>query len=61
MNIFDFINDLNFNKKYIFDYNTKTYYNKYMINKFLSYNKETVLYANEMNIKDNEVFIITHG
>ena len=51
MNPFDFINAINFTKKnLIVDDITEKGYQPFLINRTLSHFKETVLYANEMNL-----------
>ena len=51
MNPFDFINAINFTKKdLIVDDITEKEYQPFLINRTLSHFKETVLYANEMNL-----------
>jgi len=49
--IFDFLNDLSYLKKDILTDENQAEYSPYMINKFLSMDVTTVLYANEMNIR----------
>jgi len=46
---FDFLNDINFQKKGIYNEETKDDYKPWSINKFLSGNIDTVLYAQDMN------------
>lgn len=47
--LFDFLNDISHSKKNIFSEENEKEYNSYMINRFLSMNIDTVMYANEMN------------
>lgn len=50
---FDFVNDILYNKKYIMVDNQKeNEYVPFLSNRALSYNIETILYAQEMNIKN---------
>lgn len=48
--IFDFINDLSQNKKDILTEENEKEYSPYMVNRFLSMNITTIMYANDMNI-----------
>jgi hypothetical protein len=51
MNPFDFINAINFTKKdLIVDDVTEKAYQPFLVNRTLSHFKDTVLYANEMNV-----------
>ena len=51
MNPFDFINAINFTKKdLIVDDITEKGYQPFLVNRTLSHFKDTVLYANEMNL-----------
>ena len=51
MNPFEFLNDINYGKKYIMvDDLVEKDYNSFMVNRGLSYFNDTVLMANEMNI-----------
>ena len=51
MNPFDFINAINFTKKdLIVDDITEKEYQPFLVNRTLSHFKDTVLYANEMNV-----------
>ena len=51
MNPFDFINAINFTKKdLIVDDITEKEYQPFLVNRTLSHFKDTVLYANEMNL-----------
>jgi hypothetical protein len=51
--IFDFLNDISLLKKDILTDNNESDYSPYMINRFLSMNISTIMYANEMNINSN--------
>ena len=55
MSPFDFINDINFGKKSLLKDDDKGIlekeYNSFIINRGLSYFSDTVLYANEMNLR----------
>ena len=55
MSPFDFINDINFGKKNLLKDDDKGIlekeYNSFIINRCLSYFSDTVLYANEMNLR----------
>lgn len=50
MNPFDFVNAINSSKKDIISQENKKDYLPYIVNRQLSYFKDTVLLANEMNI-----------
>ena len=51
MNPFEFLNDINYGKKYIMvDDLAEKAYDPFMVNRSLSYFQDTVLSANEMNI-----------
>ena len=51
MNPFDFINAINFTKKnLIVDEETEKAYQPFLVNRTLSHFRDTVLYANEMNL-----------
>lgn len=47
--LFDYLNDITTNKKYLFDSNDSSSYNQFMINRGLEQHLDTVLLANEMN------------
>lgn len=47
--LFDLLNDISVDKKYLFDEDTATQYNAFMINRGLSQQNDTILLANEMN------------
>ena len=49
--LFPFLNDLYHDKKYIFNEDTESEYNSYMINRYMSANLDTAMYAQEMNEK----------
>lgn len=54
MNPFEYVNAINSTKKDIMiDDLAERGYNSFMVNRSLSYFKDTVLYANEMNINHN--------
>lgn len=51
MSPFDFLNEINYGKKnIIIDDITEKQYNSFMVNRGLSYFKDTVVIANEMNM-----------
>lgn len=47
--LFDFMNDLTYNKNYLLDEHTEREFNSYMINKGMGQNQDLIMYANEMN------------
>lgn len=50
MNVFDFVNAVTYNKEDLFqDPQAEKEYVPFIVNKALSFNQDTVLYANEMN------------
>ena len=55
MTPFDFLNDINYGKKNLMiddiDHQVEKQYLPYIVNKGLSYTKDTVIYAKEMNIR----------
>lgn len=51
--LFDFINDLSLNKKDLLTEENEASFNTFMVNRFLSMNISTILYANEMNINSH--------
>ena len=54
MSPFDFLNEINYGKKnIIIDDITEKQYNSFMVNRGLSYFKDTVVIANEMNINNH--------
>lgn len=57
MTPFDFLNDINYGKKNLMlddiDHQVEKQYLPFIVNKGLSYTIDTVLYANEMNIRPN--------
>lgn len=48
-NVFDFVNDISFEKQYIFDQSTERYYDIFLINKAFMQHVDTVMLANEVN------------
>jgi hypothetical protein len=57
MNVFDFVNSINYNKKDLMtgtenDQVAEEFYNPFVVNRSLSYFIDTVLYANEINKYD---------
>ena len=57
MTPFDFLNDINYGKKNLMiddtDHQVEKQYFPFIVNKGLSFTMDTVLYANEMNIRPN--------
>ena len=55
MSPFDFVNQINYGKKNLIDENPELerQYKQFIINRALSFNHDTVLYANEMNVKNH--------
>ena len=55
MSPFDFVNQINHGKKNLMDENPELEkeYKQFIINRALSFNYDTVLYANEMNVKNH--------
>lgn len=54
MNPFDYVNSINYNKKYLMiDEESEKAYNSFTINRSLSYFQDTVLMANEMNLNSH--------
>ena len=57
MTPFDFLNDINYSKKNLMvndvDHQVEKQYLPFIVNKGLSYTMDTVIYANEMNIRPN--------
>ena len=51
MNPFDVLNSINFTKKDILDAENESKYPSFMVNRGLSYFQDTVLLANEMNVR----------
>lgn len=51
--LFDFLNSINFSKEDILTEDNEKVYNPYVLNHFLSGTIDTVLAANEMNIRPN--------
>jgi hypothetical protein len=50
VNPFSFVNSITYDKRDIYDDETKKHYIPFLINRALSYFPDTVLYANDMNI-----------
>lgn len=50
-NLFDFVNDINYKKQGYLNDENESQYVPYVVNKTLSYFVDTVLQANEMNIR----------
>lgn len=48
--LFTFINDISFGKKYLFNEETEPKYEPYMVNKALSLSVDSVIDANDMNL-----------
>lgn len=46
--LFDFLNDINYNKDNLIEGN-ESVYNEFIINKLLSYHQDCIFYVNEMN------------
>ena len=55
MSPFDFVKQINYGKRNLIDENPELEkeYKQYIINRALSFNYDTVLYANEMNVKNH--------
>lgn len=51
MNPFDYLNSINFTKDDLFEQNDGVGYDPFLTNKSLSYFVDTVLFANEVNIR----------
>jgi hypothetical protein len=49
VDLWSFINDINFDKKNIINDENKKSYSSFMINKIFSMSRETIFYANEVN------------
>jgi hypothetical protein len=49
VSLFDFIGDITFDKQYLLDESTEKAFVPYMVNKGLSQNVDTIMFANEMN------------
>lgn len=47
--VFDFLNDISFDKKYLFSDDTESVYNSYIINQGLMQHVDTIMLANETN------------
>lgn len=50
LGLFDFLNDISFNKKNIFNPDCEKEYNSFMINRWFSMRIDTIMYAQEMNV-----------
>lgn len=48
--VFDFLADISFNKKDILTEENQSDYSPYIVNRFLSMDPSTVMYANDMNL-----------
>ena len=55
MSPFDFVKQINYGKRNLIDENPELerQYKQFIINRALSFNHDTVLYANEMNVKNH--------
>lgn len=53
MNPFDVVSDINFQKKGIINEHNEKDYKPFIVNRSLSYFRETILYAQEMNTKSH--------
>ena len=53
LSIFDFLNDITFNKKNLLNDDTEKDYNSFMINRWLSMRVDTIMYAQEMNVNSH--------
>lgn len=51
IDIFQFLTDLSYNKKNLLTEETESQYAPYIINRFLSMDVSTIMYANEMNLR----------
>jgi len=49
VSLFDWLNDLNQDKKYLFNSNTETDFSTFMVNRGMSQNVDTIMIANELN------------
>ena len=49
--LFDFLKDISEEKKDILSDDNESQYSPYMVNRFLSMNQTTIMYANEMNLR----------
>lgn len=49
MNVFDFVNDLTTDKKYLYDEESASAYVPFVINKAVSFTADTVMFANFLN------------
>ncbi|MDX1532689.1 MAG: DNA polymerase clamp loader subunit A [Nitrosopumilaceae archaeon] len=48
-NVFDFVNDIGYNKRYFYNELTKKIYQPFMINRAMSQHPDTIFLASEMN------------
>jgi hypothetical protein len=48
-NVFDFINDIGYDKRYRFDESTKSKYESFLVNRAFSQHADSIFFANEMN------------
>ena len=60
MNPFDILNSITYNKKRLIDDSNEKLYNAYQINKGLSYFKDTIFTAQEMNINYHLDSLLQH-
>lgn len=51
VSVFDFLKDLSEQKKDILVEENESQYSPYIVNRFLSMNQTTIMYANEMNLR----------
>jgi len=51
--VFDFLTDLSYIKSDILNEDTESDYSPYIVNRFLSMDVTTVMYANEINLRSN--------
>lgn len=47
--VFDFVNDLTSDKKYLFDESTEKEFNVFMVNRSIGQQPDLIMYANEVN------------
>lgn len=53
IDVFQFLTDISYNKKNILSEDVESQYSPYIINRFLSMDVSTIMYANEMNLRPN--------
>jgi len=53
LTIFDFLNDVTYNKKNLLTEDTEKDYNPFMMNRWLSMRIDTIMYAQEMNVNSH--------